>query len=490
MLEEEMDIGGVIEAPDERRKTTDAKTLVFTCAQNNTRLHDGFWGALMGYCKDRGAELHVSRFTYNKASYGKKSVKPGSQRRSDFDDLWYDARIIPFASDTSVQITPDLVWCGELNIIPTRKLPLSTMKTYTRQASGIIPHVKMHMESVPTMKYEPARFLYTTGAVTQRNYIQKAAGQEADFHHVFGALVVEIDEDGEWFVRQLNADKTGGFYDLTTYYRPYDGHPVPDQRVQAITHGDIHLGKGDPSIDTVVWSGTSDRPSVVAVLKPREQFIHDLVDFTARNHHEIKKWRAMADRYHGNKDHVRQEFEAANTFLWNVAKYSNDCSIYVVESNHDTAIDLWLGNTDALKDAVNADFWIEMNYLMRLDARYEGLTAFQSAMKRTLWGDPVYTILAEDTSYKILGEIEAALHGHLGPNGARGNPKNLRTVGKANTGHTHSAGIVDGVYTAGVYGNLDMGYNKGLSSWSNSMVVTYANAKRAVLTIKNGRAWR
>ena len=35
-----------------------------------------------------------------------------------------------------------------------------------------------------------------------------------------------------------------------------------------------------------------------------------------------------------------------------------------------------------------------------------------------------------------------------------------------------------------------MGYNKGLSSWSHSLIVTYANAKRAILTIREGRAWR
>ena len=95
----------------------------------------------------------------------------------------------------------------------------------------------------------------------------------------------------------------------------------------------------------------------------------------------------------------------------------------------------------------------------------------------------------EDESLKIAG-IEHGMHGHLGPNGARGNPKNLRTAGKANTGHTHSAGIVDGVYTAGVYGELDMGYNKGLSSWSHSFIITYPNGKRTICTIKDGRAWR
>jgi len=58
-----------------------------------------------------------------------------------------------------------------------------------------------------------------------------------------------------------------------------------------------------------------------------------------------------------------------------------------------------------------------------------------------------------------------------------------------NTGHTHSTGIIDGVYTAGVHGKLDMDYNKGPSSWSHSHVITYPNGKRAIITIKDGK-WR
>ena len=99
-------------------------------------------------------------------------------------------------------------------------------------------------------------------------------------------------------------------------------------------------------------------------------------------------------------------------------------------------------------------------------------------------------VIQEDDSYRILGEIEAGLHGHLGSNGSRGSPRNISNAGKANTGHTHSTGIFQGVYTAGLYADLDLKYNKGLSSWSHGCVITYLNAKRAILTINKGRAWR
>jgi hypothetical protein len=47
----------------------------------------------------------------------------------------------------------------------------------------------------------------------------------------------------------------------------------------------------------------------------------------------------------------------------------------------------------------------------------------------------------------------------------------------------------DGIYTSGTTSKLDMGYNKGLSSWSHSHVVTLPNGKRQIITLQNGR-WR
>jgi hypothetical protein len=68
--------------------------------------------------------------------------------------------------------------------------------------------------------------MYTTGACTLRNYINRKAGQVATFHHVFGALYVEVAEDGKWFVRQIMADDSGAFYDLDVYYTPDFGAVV------------------------------------------------------------------------------------------------------------------------------------------------------------------------------------------------------------------------------------------------------------------------
>jgi len=494
-------IGGTLESPDLRRDKAQGRTFVFTSAQSNTLLHEKFFNGLLKYCKYKDAQLHISRFTYNKQGLSSKNSKVGSAISSDTDDTWFDPRIEPYVSDTSLEITKDLVWCGELNILPTRVNPISGFKTYTRQASSILPHAKMFMESIPTMKHDPVKMIYTTGAVTQRNYIQKAAGQKADFHHVFGALIVEVDENDNWWVRQLNADKEGSFYDLDVHVHATHGIEYPQygvttgNRVQAITHGDLHGNKLNSDISSIVFDKTN---GVLDMLKPYEQYFHDTIDFQPRNHHNIKDTHFLHDMHCKGTSSVKEEFTKMGVFYITEA-YREWCKSYVVVSNHDVAINAWLKNKTALSDPVNVTDWYYLNY-KAAKAREEN-SAFnpfsywlhENINEVAHWFDfkgDLPVILEEDSSHKILDEIEAALHGHLGPNGARGTPRNLASAGKVNSGHTHSAGIFEGVYTAGVYGNLDMGYNKGLSSWSHSMVVTYKNAKRAILTIKNGKAWR
>ena len=125
----------------------------------------------------------------------------------------------------------------------------------------------------------------------------------------------------------------------------------------------------------------------------------------------------------------------------------------------------------------------------------QDLFVFEQAVREKLpAAAQAVRFLREDDSWVICAEQgggdECGLHGHRGPNGSRGSPRSFRQLGvRANTAHTHSAGIVDGIYTAGVSGVLDMGYNAGPSSWSHSHIITYPSGKRAIVT-QRGSRWR
>lgn len=100
--------------------------------------------------------------------------------------------------------------------------------------------------------------------------------------------------------------------------------------------------------------------------------------------------------------------------------------------------------------------------------------------------DPSIRFLSRHERLEIAG-VRHDQHGDLGPNGARGTAANIgRTGEKANIGHSHSAAICHGCYQAGLFATLDMGYNRGPSSWSHSAILTYGNGKRAVITLRAG----
>jgi hypothetical protein len=471
-------VAGVVNAFDSKRTKLKGKRFVFTSAQNNTHVHKNFFASLQTFCAHNKAELHISRFAYNKGGFQNDS--------KDSDDLWYDPAIAPYVLDSSAEVSPGLIFCGELDILPTAANPLSGFDSYCGGSSGIIPHAKVAMQSLPRLKGEDARFLYTTGAVTLINYIQRKAGQKAEFHHVYGALYVEVDAKGEWFARQLIADSTGEFYDLTTHYSPKGA--TPGKRVQAINWGDIHIEKEDRDVSKASWGMGS---SMLRVLCPHYQFVHDLTDFSARNHHNINDPYFIADRFFRNEQSVEENLKLSADFLDKIQKIGK---VIVVESNHHEAYERWLRTAEIQKDPANAEFYHESNArLFRAIRTGEDFDIYEWALRKHKELKNV-TFLKGDASFTIGGEsgkaVECGLHGHRGINGARGSSRAFRSVGKrVNVGHSHSAGIFDGVYCAGVSGLLDMGYNKGPSSWSHSHIITYANGKRAIVTIKNGK-WR
>jgi len=470
-------VAGEVACPTTKRKILKGKKFVFTSAQNNTYVHDKFLKSLLHYCETENAELIVGTFHYNKSGF----------QNGNSEEVWFDPKIREYILDESGIVAESLLWCGELNILPTAVNPMSGLHNYTNKDSAIVPHAKLQMESFPTPKDEPAKLMYTTGCVTQRNYVEMKAGQKASHHHVFGALVVEIDEEGDWFVRQLCAEsETGKFFDLGWYYTP-EGKEQEPYCVEAINWGDIHAAKLDETVAQASWGKGED--SMVNTLMPEHLFLHDVYDHKSRNHHNIKDPYFMFQMFNEKTESVKVEVEKTAEVITDMLEVCG--KVVIVESNHDLALERWLKEQDYKKDPVNAVFFLEMqleNYYAM--SRGDKLKTFQTACHKVEPFTKEALFLSTDESYMICGNIECGSHGHNGNNGARGSVRAFQMQGgKFNTGHTHSASIKDGVYTAGVSGKLDQGYNVGGSSWTQSHIVTYSNGKRTIITLKNGK-WK
>lgn len=466
----------------EKLKRLSGSRFIFTSAQNSTFVHSKFLKSLENMASYVGAQIIVGTFSYNKSGFQNLEKGEGS---------WFDSKIEKYILDEPVLVTDDLIWCGELNILPTAVNPLQGLFSYTMHRSGIVPHVKVQLEPLPRIKGERPRSLFTTGTVTKRNYIQKVTGQKAEFHHVFGALYVEVDSDGDWFARQLIADsETGEFYDLDTLYTPEgvsSGHSV-----EAIQWGDLHVEKKDPDVYDISFISQN---SLLDFLKPKYQFCHDTLDFEARNHHNIKDPYFRYKMWKENKESVADNIRD----VFNTLKLMNRpwCKTVVVESNHDLAIERWLKEADYKTDPANAIFFLQLQLAKYESLRdNENLRIFEYALsliaKESKDFDLNIQFLDKDESFKICNEdgngIECGSHGHLGNDGGKGSVRAYQQRGsRYNVGHTHSARIKDGVYYAGVSGKLDMGYNSGGTTWSHSHIITYKNGKRAIVTINNGK---
>ena len=459
---------------------------VFTSAQNNTFVHKNFLATIEKYCEYNDAQLFVSGFTYNKNGF-QNSTK-------DDEDIWYDPSIKKYMLNERILIAEDLMFCGEMNILPTATKPLTNIAPHLRGCSGIVPHAKLQLESLPTFKGENSKLAYTTGSVTLRNYIKKRSGQLAEKNHVFSALVVEVDGEGDWFVRQLVAGDDGTFYDLDLYYTADE---VYCSEVEAITWGDVHVEKYDEDVTALQWGSSKigddwvsyHDDSIIDVLRPSYQFMNDTLDMAFRNHHNINNSDFRFEQFIKGEESVESSVRDAAAFLGSIER--DFCQTVVVESNHDLALNKWLAETGDFKtDPVNARYYLELNlhrYLC-MEAKKFNDQIFKYALMEQGCPDNII-FLREDEQFDVLG-VDCGHHGHLGADGARGGMNSFRRVGKKiNSGHTHKAAIYDGVWYAGISCSKEMGYNRGPSSWNWSFIIIYPNGKRSIVTIRNGK-WR
>ena len=468
---------GTLEDSTSRWPVLAGKCFILTSAQNNTTPHVNFLESLKKYAEFRNGTLLISKFLYNKNGFqngeGQKGIK-------------FNEALEPYFIEENVFLNNrSFAFMAELNIIPTATYPLSGFAEIIGQYSAAVGHAQITAENVPALKGQQVRRLFSTGTVTQRNYIQQKAGQKAEGLHCFGALLVEFAEDGTFFTRQLQAmDSTGQFYDLNYKITP-QGVETTSGHIAALQYGDIHAEKAD---EDCVNASFGSNDSLLDFLRPRYQFVHDVHDFTSRNHHNRMSGVFLARQYAAGRDKVIDDLRDTGRMLQLMERdYSQTV---VVESNHDLALSRWLDDPKVKigQDPANAKLYHALNAALytAIENKDDTFNMLDYALRKFGGYDFNATFLVTDQSFPVAG-VEMGMHGDKGINGSRGTPKQFKKLGiKANTGHTHSASIYGGVYTAGVTGALDMGYNEGASSWSQTHIITYENGQRTLIDYKNG----
>mgnify|MGYP003385248310 CR=1 FL=1 len=459
------------------------RTFILSSAQDGSAIHEQFVQNLEAYASFHRASIHIAGFTYNKALF-----EDHDKRHAEFHP-----KVRQYLASTQINISNKVLFCAEMNTLPTQSDPLSGFETYTRDKWGVFPHPRVTLKSVPVMWNADPKLIMTTGAVTLPNYVQKKAGIKAEFHHVIGAVIVEIDPEGDYFARHLIADKDGSFHDLD--WSVSNGVVRSHPSSASIVYGDLHSERLCPFVAAGSWGvdGLTLEPIrqmtssqiLIDRMRPKAQVFHDILDFHRRNHHNI------ADPHHRFKmlinktDSVEKEVMRCAQFIEATAREGS--TTYIIDSNHDRAMMRWLKTADYKSDPVNALYFLRCQTAV-YEALSEGDSDFllaEWAMRNTHF-DVSQAVFLKLTDSLVIKGIEHALHGDLGSNGAKGHVNAFSRMGpKASVAHTHSAAIHEGIYVAGHSCLRDLGYNRGgLTSWSPSHILTYDNGKRTILTMR------
>lgn len=449
----------------------EVKRYIVTSAQNGTRINKGFFASLQNLAAYYAAQIIVCPWTYSPMT---------GLSDTDEEPAW-DQRIAPFLTTKRTQLAPGLILCAEISrILPTASRPLSGFETYTGRASSIIPHAKIALESVASMKHEPTKFLYTTGAVTQPHYSRTKAGFKGEHHHSYGALLVEVTRKG-WWVRQLNADRKNHVHDLDVKATPAE--IVTGLRAEAVVVGDLHVAEADPIVLKATWG----LDGLMDTVLPQTQVLHDVFDMRSRPWQDELNFHRNFEKFVASQENVEAEVKEARAYLQKIRSLAD--KTVVVRANHDLKLEKWLNTADYRKDLTNAHFFLRMQ-LAKVEAITRGDGQFK-VLEHAL-ALPWVHFLDEDQSFLLCpdasgGGIECGNHGHLGPNGSRGTPIGLSKLARKQIiGDKHVACILEGVYVVGTCA-LNPAYTRGPSAWSPTHCVVYPNGKRALVTCWGGR---
>lgn len=445
--------------------------LLVTAAQNATPVHNGFLKALQTAAKRLGATLVVIPLRYKNPT----SHWTASQANAE---AW-DPAVIPYLCNVRKNLGPNLVLLGDIKTQPTATRPLTGFEAITGGESAILGHTKLQFAVIPAPANRLPKILTTTGAVTLPNYTDSSAGKKGEFHHVFGAVMVE--REGKAFhLRQILGGKDGSFTDLDREYLP-DGTHRKAPPALALALGDTHVDITDPNVD----QATFGPGGMVDVFRPQHVIYHDLSDEGAVNPHTLDNPFVSVAKWKTGLSNVKREIERAAAF---VAKRTKGCTSVIVPSNHTDFLQRWLVRHDWREDPENAEFYLESALAMIRGDNGERGDAFGYWLRKMLPRADV-KVLARDESFAIAG-IEFGMHGDKGPNGSRGSRMNLRRIGvKSVIGHAHSPGIEEGCYQVGTSTALRLDYNSGPSSWLQTHCVLYASGKRSLITVIDGK-WR
>ncbi len=457
-----------------------ADTVILTAAQNNTAINPLAWKAVEQASRELNAQILVLPIHYNLNAF---SPAVSDERE------YFDQAVKPYLFNGgdhwlfeigAIRLAPSL------RSIPTDKLPVNGLAALNGgELFTIAPHTKQQLRTLPRLLDQPIRQALTTGTVTGYNYTATRAGATAQADHAYGFLVAQRDPSGVVTVTAIRIASDGSYAFVLPSFADNSefpswtayGEPTQAGDRPAVTLGDLHCEVKDLAVfDQTLAMLEQIDPCVIA--------IHDAIHFGTLSHHN----RHDAIHLYRTKDQrVFDDLAEVIRQLNEIAQFTD--TVYMVESNHNAAVDRWIGDRsfDPSSSPHNAAIYHLISWLVCQEHDYGGNRqpweiALQSG---DLSGLPRLTdkivFGRMDQPYKVYG-FDLSQHGHKGNNGSHGSHAQLSQFSSAGlslvSGHTHSSAITGRCYTVGTTASLNQGYNRGGgSSWTNAHAIVWPNGE-------------
>ena len=450
------------------------KTFIITSAVTGCDVHQDGIDAIKNFCKRNDAMM---------------LVLPSSDPASNRKHKW----ALDYKLKKSSIVFKDLKLNNKL-FLSTIKLsakhinPLTGMdRIAQRLGSCIYASPKQALEYVANKSEKKIpRALMTTGAITKpqyqtSRYMSNRTAYIAEHDHVMGAIIVEIKDNKTFFFRQIQIEpKTGAFIDVDTKY--FADGKIKKVKAALVQFGDTHIGETDPMTMKV-------GREICDVVRPKYLTVEDFFTGMSVNHHNKGRLITRAQNVEHGYYNLTQEFQANADAINQLLSWNNFETLIMKYGNHEDFLFRWLDSRDCFEDAVNYKTAVRLANAV-VNEGWENPFAYAMREMYNICKKRVKMLKNADSSF-VVGGIENGVHGHLGPNGSRapGLAGVEKSYGAANVGHTHSAGILRGVFRVGTSSYLKVSYNKGPSSWTQTHLIQHENGSRQLINCINGE-WR
>lgn len=442
---------------------------IVTSAQNNT-VASSILDQLKRASKQLGAQLLIMPTYYNKKAFS---------ATAENEDEYFESSIKPYLIENDHWLGGENIvkLAAQANIPLTAKQPINAAQTLNNgELVTIVGHPKIQQKTLLKMAGEEIKTAWSTGSCTQFNYLRGRAGSEAENAHGFGATLVEIDDQGKAFCTNIVQSYDGSlmFFD---HYHNYHQFDITSSLAPVVVVGDSHFEVFDSECFSNVCDLLINTSAKMAVL-------HDICHFSSRSHHNV------GTGSHWYKNQGSSILKELSFIIDKVNIYAGICDIYICESNHNNAVDIWLDSQatthNITYDTTNSKLYYLLKYLVceAIDngESFKGLElAFKNA---DLAGLPK---LADNVRWgsahipEVHYNCALESHGHKGANGAAKGLTTGRIAQAMCLGHTHSPEISymtsrGGIATQGTTAKMDQGYNRGGgSSWGQASLVLHSN---------------